>query len=195
MKSVRFASLSHVEVIETVFSEALDGVNSRWWSRADYLANKKDLMQVATCKPVLNLVEERYSKIVLNAFATIHRGEPLSSAQESDFILEITKENFNRGIEKYILVELHQSYRSRRNRLKSLIFALQDSHKSMGLQKNHIRDLIHIASEKSSEGARKMAYLFGQADEFAAKKDNDVHSFSAEITIANKGSVIFNPAA
>jgi hypothetical protein len=198
MKSVRFTSLSH-DVIETDPSVSLDDIDESylWWSHADRMANKRALIQIVTCKG-LKPVDANYSEYVLEAFRSIHSGGKLSSSQEFQFIFEVTKKNFNRGIEKYVLVDIHRSYRFRRKRLQSLIFALQDSQISMGLHTNQITELIRIASEKYSKGDKAMAYLFGQADEFAAKMDDEINiaqSSHAEATIVEKGSMLLNPAA
>jgi hypothetical protein len=195
MKRVRFASLSH-DVIETKSLEADIEIdeNSRWWSRADRMANKRDLIQILTCEG-LNLVKESYSLCVLEAFRTIQNGGRLSLPQKIEFFVEVSKENSNRGIEKYLLIEFRQSYHFRRNRLQALIFALQDSQVSMGLDKNQKTDLIRVMCEKYSEGARAMAYLFGQADEFAVKNEaaNDVATLSdAKLTITKNGSTMIS---
>jgi hypothetical protein len=198
MKSVRFAPLTQTKDTSITKSEALyeSDINLLWWSRAERKAIKKKILNFEYHCERLSSSEASHSKGFLQAYQHAYKGEVTSPVLEAEFIFEVAKERFDRGVEKYVVNEIMQVHGRRQKKLKELIFFIQDSPRSKSLGYDRFSELLRLASEKCTLGSKNVAHLYGKADAHAVK-NRHYCNVQAESNgfIIKKGSVIANPAA
>jgi hypothetical protein len=201
MKTVRFAPLGQMTATQGTIPEVLlaNDIDSLWWSRAERHAIKKSIIKAfnrGDTSEELNTSEVTYSKGFIQSYQKILENDTISSVLEAEFIFEVAKESFDRGIEKYIVDEIVQVKGLRQKKLKELIFFIQASLRSKSLDYDRLSGLLQLASEKLTIGSRNVAYLYGKADAFAVKASHNCNfQKDSKGIIIEKGTVIANPAA